>query len=151
MRIFLAGIMQGSHLGADMHEQDYRSHLKRLLIEQLPQAELYDPLSDHQDSLDYHDELAQTVFMKHNRMCREVDVVVAFVPQASMGTAIEMWEAHRHGKVVIAISPLIHNWAVKFCSHAIFQNLAEFEQALKAGEVAALIENSAAEAFTPNA
>ena len=37
------------------------------------------------------------MFERHNDMCREVDVVIAFVPEASMGTAIEMWEAYQHG------------------------------------------------------
>ena len=57
-----------------------------------------------------------------------------------MGTAIEMWEAHRHGRVVISISPLEHNWAIKFLSHARYASLAEFEQALLAGAVNELLQ-----------
>ena len=64
-------------------------------------------------------------------MCREIDVLLAFVPEASMGTAIEMWEAHQHGAAVITISPLKHNWAVKFLSHALYADLPEFEAALR--------------------
>ena len=42
--------------------------------------------------------------------------------------AIEMWEAHEHGRgVVLAISPLVHNWAIKYCSHAVYRDLDEFE------------------------
>ena len=73
-------------------------------------------------------------------MCREVDVLVAFVPEASMGTAIEMWEAHQHGAAVITISPLRHNWAVKFLSHALYADLPAFETALRSGEVARRID-----------
>ena len=69
-------------------------------------------------------------------MCREIDVLLAFVPEASMGTAIEMWEAHQHGAAVITVSPLRHNWAVKFLSHAIYGDLGEFEAAVTSGEVA---------------
>ena len=76
------------------------------------------------------------MFFHHNRMCREIDVLLAFVPEASMGTAIEMWEAHQHGAAVITVSPLKHNWAVKFLSHAIYADLPEFEAALQSGEVA---------------
>ena len=47
-----------------------------------------------------------------------------------MGTAIEMWEAYQHGAAVITISPLKHNWAVKFLSHAIYLDMATFEAAL---------------------
>jgi hypothetical protein len=76
-------------------------------------------------------------------MCREVDVVLAFVPEASMGTAIEMWEAHQHGRAVIAISPLDHNWSVKFCSHEIYPDVAAFEAALADGRVRQLIREVA--------
>ncbi len=140
MRFFLAGIMQGSHLGAVLHSQNYRERLKSLLAEHFPGAEVYDPLADHGQSLDYTDATARDVFYFHNRMCREVDVVIAFVPEASMGTAIEMWEAHEHGRaVVLAISPLVHNWAIKFCSHAVFGDLEAFEAGVRSGRISAEI------------
>ena len=65
-----------------------------------------------------------------------VDVVVAFVPEASMGTAIEMWEAHQHDRCVLTISPLSHNWAVRFLSHAVYADELAFEAALRSGQVA---------------
>jgi len=134
MRIFLAGIMQGSHLGAVLHAQDYRGRIKNLLRQHLPDAEIYDPLADHADSLEYDDARGREVFFKHNRMCGEVDVVLAFVPEASMGTAIEMWEAYRHGRRVATVSPLVHNWAVRFLSHVHYHDEAELESALKNGD-----------------
>ncbi len=136
MRFFLAGIMQGSHLAATIHNQDYRRHVKRLLAEHFPGSEVYDPLTDHADSLDYDDQRGRMVFFHHARLSAELDVVVAVVPEASMGTAIEMWEAHRNGKAVITISPMKHNWAVKFLSHALYADLEEFEVALVSGELA---------------
>lgn len=137
MRIFLAGIMQGSHLGSAMHNQDYRARLKRLLEEHLPDAEVYDPLADHANSLTYDEERGREVFWRHNELCGQVDVVLAFVPEASMGTAIEMWEAWRHGRIVVCISPLKHNWAVRFLSHELYADVAQFEQALSSGSLAA--------------
>ncbi len=136
MRIFLAGIMQGSHLGAVLHNQDYRKRIKELLAEHLDGAEVYDPLADHADSLDYDAQKGRDVFMHHNRLCGEVDVVVAFVPEASMGTAIEMWEAYTHGAVVITISPLAINWAVRFLSHVLFEDVGQFEASLVSGDLA---------------
>jgi hypothetical protein len=136
MRFFLAGIMQGSHLGAVLHNQDYRTRLKSLLATHLPAADIYDPLADHGNSLDYDAEQGQSVFFYHNRLCREVDVVIAFVPEASMGTAIEMWEAHQHGRSVVTISPLKHNWAIKFLSHILYGSVEEFETALTSGNLA---------------
>jgi len=136
MRIFLAGIMQGSHLGFVLHNQDYRARIKRLLAEHFPGADVYDPLADHANSLDYDEAKGREVFWHHNRLCREVDVVLAFVPEASMGTAIEMWEAHEHGWLVVTVSPLAHNWAVKFLSNVRYGDMEEFEQALREGSLA---------------
>ena len=132
--------MQGSHLALILHNQDYRGRLKSLLVEHFPGADVYDPLADHANSVDYDEQLGRRVFFHHNDLCREVDVVIAFVPEASMGTAIEMWEAYQHGRVVIAISPLKHNWAVKFLSHELYASLEDFESALVSGRLKSRIE-----------
>ena len=66
--------------------------------------------------------------------------MLAFVPEASMGTAIEMWEAHRHGKAVIAVSPMKHNWAVKFLSHELFADLESLEASLASGTLVRRLE-----------
>ncbi|MGI6419060.1 MAG: hypothetical protein ACOX1P_25700 [Thermoguttaceae bacterium] len=139
MRFFLAGIMQGSLTEAALHGQEYRSHLKRLIEAHFPEAEVYDPLAEHAGSIDYDDARGREVFFGHNLMCREVDVLIAFVPEASMGTAIEMWEAYQHGAAVVAISPMVHNWAVKFLSHAIFPTLEACEAAIAGGSLRRLI------------
>lgn len=136
MRFFLAGIMQGSHFAAVLHNQDYREHLKKLLAETFPEADVYDPLADHGSSLEYDDAEGKRVFFHHNHLCREIDVLVAFVPEASMGTAIEMWEAFQHGGVVLTISPLAHNWAVRFLSHEVFADYESFESAVRDGSIA---------------
>jgi hypothetical protein len=140
MKIFLAGIMQGSHVGIEMHPQAYRAELRRMLETHLPDAEVYDPLADHQMSLDYDFDRGRATFLHHNRMCSETDVLLAFVPQASMGSAIEMWEAWRHGRIVITISPLAHNWTVKFCSSIVYPTLAAFEAELVSGRLARRID-----------
>jgi hypothetical protein len=135
MRFFIAGIMQGSHLGEVLHHQGYREQLQQLLVEHFPDAEIYDPLTDHGNSLDYDERQGRQVFLRHNQMCGEVDVVLAFIPEASMGTAIEMWQAYRHGKIVLTVSPLVHNWVVRFCSHEVFPDLESLALALRAGEL----------------
>jgi hypothetical protein len=140
MQIFLAGIMQGSHLAATIHNQDYRARIKNLLAEHFRDADIFDPLEDHADSLTYDDQQGRDVFFQHIRQCREVDVVLAFVPEASMGTIIEMWEAQRHGKAVIAVSPMQHNWALKFLSHELYRDLEELEAALVSGRLAARLQ-----------
>lgn len=141
MQFFIAGIMQGSHRTAVLHDQHYRARLREQLTTHFPGARIYDPLVDHGGSLGYDDVQARAVFYQHNRMCREVDVVIAFVPEASMGTAVEMWEAHEHGRgIVIAISPLLQTWAVKYCSHLQYADWESFESELASGELSTKIE-----------
>jgi hypothetical protein len=135
MRIFIAGIMQGSHTKSAIHNQDYREQIIHLLKTAFPDAEIYDPLAKHRNSLEYKAATGREVFLRHNLMCREIDVLLAYLPEASMGTAIEMWEAYQHGAAVISISPLKHNWAVKFLSHILFSDLAEFETAINDGSL----------------
>jgi hypothetical protein len=118
-------------------------HIKQLLRDHFPGAEIYDPLADHANSLDYDDARGRSVFMHHNQLCGEVDMVLAFVPEASMGSAIEMWEARRHGKAVVTISPLKHNWAVKFLSDELYADIDEFEAALASGHLAARLREIA--------
>jgi hypothetical protein len=139
VRFFLAGIMQGSHTGLVLHDQDYRARIKRLIEEHFDGAEVYDPRADHSNSIEYDEPTGRRVFFHHNRMCREVDVLLAFVPEASMGTAIEMWEAHQHGAAVITISPMEHNWVIKFLSHELYPDVDHFEAALETGRLATRI------------
>jgi|GEM_PF-926458 len=142
MRFFLAGIMQGSNTEAILHDQDYRQHAKGLLIKHIPEADVYDPLTDNSESLGYDDRTGRRVFFAHNMMCREVDVLLAFLPEASMGTAIEMWEAYQHGAVVVTISPLRVNWAVRFLSHILIEQIDQFESALESGQLVTQIKKA---------
>lgn len=147
LRFFIAGIMQGSHSKRTMHDQDYRGRLKKLLVEHFPGADVYDPRADHSSSINYDDRTGRSVFFGHNQMCREIDVLVAFLPEASMGTAVEMWEAYTHGAVVISITPLAVNWAVRFLSHMIFADEDAFVASLVSGE----LERKIAEIRSENA
>jgi hypothetical protein len=140
-RIFLAGVMQGSLPRAEMVDQSYRQSIADLLSAALPEAQVHDPLANHRSSVTYDDATGCRVFLEHNAMCSEVDVVIAYVPTASMGTAIEMWEAHRHGRLVLTISPLVHNWTIKFLSDRVYPRWEDFEEAVASGEVASLIRS----------
>ena len=140
---FIAGIMQGSFHEMTLHDQSYRAELARRLGECFPDCRVYDPLAHHANSVDYDDTQGRETFLMHNRMCgNEVDVLIAFLPEASMGTAIEMWEAWKNKAVVITISPMRLNWAIRFLSHAIYPDLPAFFAALESGEIAAIIDSA---------
>jgi hypothetical protein len=83
---------------------------------------------------------AREVFLGHVDMCRVFDLLVAYVPEASMGTAIEMWEAHRHARRVVTVTPLVHNWVVQLTSDAVYRDVDEFAHALHSGAVTRLFE-----------
>lgn len=131
MKFFIAGIMQGSIVERGLHGQSYRDQIKEIITQQIPEANIYDPLELNKNSLYYDDELGRTTFLRHNKMCgEEVDVLIAYVPEASMGTAIEIWEAWKNGALVLAISPMDQNWAIRFLSHAIYPDLESFKRSV---------------------
>lgn len=141
MKFFIAGVMQGSKKEAELHSQNYRDHIKEALNRTFPDAVVYDPFERNKDSVNYAPKTGKKVFLTHNRMCgTEVDVLVAFVPEASMGTAVEIWEAWQNGAIVITVSPLAVNWVVKFLSDVVYPDLNSFYTALANGEIARIIQ-----------
>ena len=138
-KFFLAGIIQGSIHTDEIHEQDYRARIKEVIVANVPGADVYCPIENHPNSLEYDDGYAREVFLAHIDQCSEADVVVAFLPEASMGTAVEMWEASRKGVVVISVTPMKLNWAVKFLSSHICESLDQFEDFVTSGELLKMI------------
>ena len=138
MRVFLAGIMQGSNDHDGVHAQDYRAFLTGLLAAHVPGVEVFDPWAVYPDSPSYPDEKVKTVLVANIEVAAACDLVIAYLPQASMGTALEMWEAWRAGVPVIAITPLAANWVVRTCAVQRFATLEEFAQAVQAGGVTRL-------------
>ncbi|MCD6291663.1 MAG: hypothetical protein J7M34_14285 [Anaerolineae bacterium] len=128
MQIFIAGIMQGSNLGRELHPQDYRERIATIIQQVYPHATIIDPRVLHPNSVDYPPERARVTSLEMARMAGASDLVIAYVPKASMGTAIEIYEAYQHGRLVIAISPLQENWVVQTLSHAVLPNIEAFEE-----------------------
>ena len=56
------------------------------------------------------------------------------MPEAGLGAALEMWEAYHQQRIVITISPLIHNWVVKSLSTRVLADLDEFLAFVESGE-----------------
>lgn len=56
----------------------------------------------------------------------ESDLLIAYLPSASMGTAIEIWNAFNSNKPVIVISPLNLNWVIRFCADKICESIEDF-------------------------
>lgn len=141
--IFLAGIIQGS-LPDGITPQDWRSPLLAALSEAFPEATVYDPIAAHPDSLAFDDEKARAVFFDLMRRAGAADLLVAYVPSASMGTAIEIWNAHHAGVPVVVIGPLRLNWVVRFCADETCETIAAFEHFARSGDLRRLAEEKAA-------
>jgi len=61
------------------------------------------------------------------------------VPHASMGTAVEMWQAFRAGIPIVTVSPLSANWIVRHLSAVVLPDLAAFEAWAAGGGLARLM------------
>lgn len=131
MRVFLCGIIQGSRPDLSVHKQSYREELKRLVEKYLPAAEVYCPVSLHPASPSYDDRLASQVLEASVEAAKASDLLIAYVPEASMGSAIELWEAKRAGVKVVSITPLKDNWVIRYASDAILKDFEELEGYLK--------------------
>lgn len=128
MRFFIAGIMQGSRQDPDIHSQDYRTAIKETILRRYSQAEIVCPYELHPDSPYYGPREGLRTFLDMLDRAQEVDFLVAYLSEASMGTAIEMWQAYGAGVPILSISPMTKNWVIKFLSARVFANLEEFAE-----------------------
>ncbi len=126
MRVFIAGVMQGSRTDERVTDQGYRQFVARVLREHLNGVDIIDPWALHPNSEGYDTHQAHVTFMHMNELAGQVDVLVAYVPEATMGTAIEMWQAYRAGAKVFTISTMADNWVVKLLSNRVFPSLEAF-------------------------
>jgi hypothetical protein len=139
MRVFLAGIMQGSFQEMRIVDQGWRDTIKASLARHLPAAEVYCHYEAHPESVTYGPPEIVRTLTDGFRRAAECDVLIAYLPSASMGTAIEMYEAARSGAVVLTITPLAVNWVVLVCSDKVFPGTAEFDEFLATGQLAELL------------
>jgi len=139
MDVFLAGIIQGSKVEAEIHAQDWRKPIGELLARYLPEADVYCHYSQHPNSITYRMPEIRATLQEGLDRARSCDVLVAYLPSASMGTAIEMYAAADGGAVVLTISPMAANWIVRAYSDRVFPDVAAFGAFLASGELPVLL------------
>ncbi len=130
---FVAGIIQGSHQKEKIHCQDYRIFIKDILKKYYPDSQIQCSIELYPDSLTYSEEKQRSAFFDLMRKTAAADILLVYLPEASMGSAIEMWESHREGHTIIAISPLDLNWVVRFLATEIVPDLDSFADFVKQG------------------
>ena len=126
MRVFIGGVMQASNVGNDLVDQGYRRRIAQALRARWPDVEIIDPLLLHPNSIAYDDAAARETLFAMAELAALSDLVIAYVPMASMGTALEMYMAYEQGVPVLSISPMVTNWVVRVLSQRIFPNLESF-------------------------
>jgi len=126
MKIYISGVMQGSIKGQGIQGQGYRQIISDAIKVLHPNAEIYDPFSVFPDSVAYDDQRAKEVLFEMADAAAAADLVIAYLPEASMGTALEMIRAYDNGKTIISISTLEKNWFIRAVSAKIFPSLDDF-------------------------
>ena len=126
MQVFIAGIMQGSRLDRYIDAQDYRRMIAEALLARRPDTEIMDPNELHPNGVDYDDELARTTLLEVANLASQADLLVAYLPQASMGTALEMWKAYEARVPIVTISPMAANWVIKHLSSMVLPDMDAF-------------------------
>ena len=126
MKIFLSGVMQGSIQGKGIQGQGYRQMIGEAITSRHPEAEVIDPYQMFPDSVDYDMSRARDVLFSMGEAAADADIVIAYLPTASMGSAFEMLRAHDNGTAVITISPMRENWFIHSVSDKFFLSMEEF-------------------------
>ena len=137
MRIFIGGVMQASITGKGIVSQDYRRQIAGALRARWPEIEVIDPLRLHPNSVEYDDALARETLLTSLDLAGASDLLIAYVPTASMGTALEMYVAYQRGVPVLTISPMAENWVVRALSRRVYPDMDSFLAAVEAAETPA--------------
>lgn len=143
MHIFIAGVMQGARLDAQIQEQDYRLTIVRSLEEHVPEARITDPWALNPNSVEYVEERARDTFLTMTEQAGKADLLIAYLPTISMGTAMEMWEAHRSDTYIIAVTPHVHHWAIRFTADEIITDMDTLLDMIESGYVADILRRPA--------
>ena len=127
MHVFIAGVMQAERLDNQIVSQDYRARISQVLKSTIPDVTITDPFALNPGSVNYDTERARHTFLTMTKKAAEADLLIAYLPQVSMGTAMEIWEAYQAGAYIIAITPHIHHWAIRFTTNEILPDLDSLE------------------------
>lgn len=123
LRVFIAGVMQANRRDNLLESQEYRLRLGQTLRQHIPDVQLIDPWAENPNSLDYDDERARHTFLTMTHKASEADLLIAYLPLPSMGTAMEMWQAYQANTYIIAITPFVRHWAIRYTADEILPDL----------------------------
>lgn len=136
MHVFIAGVMQGSRQDDLIDSQNYRLRIVEALQSHFPHTKVTDPWALHPESVAYDLEQTRTTFFSNTALAGEADLLIAYLPHASMGTAIEMWTAYHNHAYIVAITPMAHNWVVRITANEVLPDLESLLAHIESGQLA---------------
>ena len=147
---FLSGVMQGAKADGDGVEgtvnQDYRGQLKAAILSADSSASIIEPWDlvgafvketyaegTPQSDMFRDDAHVAQAFGICVDAAAKADVVISYLPEASMGSAVELHAAHQAGRKILVVAPgsMAGNWVVRSYSNQTFQSIADAGEFLK--------------------
>lgn len=139
MKVFIGGIMQGQRDDDQIDSQTYRVQITEAFQEHAPEIGMIDPWALNPNSVNYDEATARNTFHTMTRKVQEANLMIAYLPRMSMGTAMEMWEAFNAGIYIVAVSPYIHHWAIRFTANEILPDMETLIAEIKNGRLPQLV------------
>ena len=140
---FLSGVMGGSGGGASnlagvaVESQSYRARIREAILSADPSATVVDPaeivaarapeLHPVGGAVDWASDAAvATMFGECVDLAARCDVVVSYLPMASMGSAVELHAARARGRLVLVVAPgekMRSNWVIRAYADRVFEDI----------------------------
>ncbi len=140
MHVFIAGVMQGARLDHQIDDQNYRVRIADALKDHIPDVQISDPWAINPGSVDYDAARARSVFLNMTTLAGEADLLIAYLPTVSMGTAMEMWQAFQSNAYIVAVTPHVHHWAIRFTADEVLPDLESLFEKIQDGHFSRIIK-----------
>ena len=140
MHVFIAGVMQGARLDHQIDDQDYRMRISNALKEYVPDVQITDPWALNPGSVYYDAARARRTFLDMTVLAGKADLLIAYLPTVSMGTAMEMWQAFQSGTYIVAATPHVHHWAIRFTADEVVPDLESLLDKIRDGHLLRILE-----------
>jgi hypothetical protein len=90
----------------------------------------------------YTQDQARQTFLHYTAAAAEADILIAYLPCVSMGTAMEMWSAYCAGRYIVAVTPFIHHWAILATANEILPDLETLLAYIESGRLVEVARKS---------
>lgn len=139
---FLSGVMQGKKADGEGIEgtvnQDYRGQIKAVVLAADPSATVVEPWDlvggfvqstypegTPQSDMFRDDAHVRQAFQICVDAAAKADVVISYLPEASMGSAVEIHSARATGRKVLVVAPgsMAGNWVVRSYADRTFASI----------------------------